>query len=239
MGHSSKKNKRSSGNRKGKEKAPSKDHPSHANDDPDLLSEDITSLSVIFQEEVTKLVSDSLVIQVKSRDDNSPTLANSLSAGCGDPQNHQFQNPKPILMLDFKGGSVLQLVTKLNVEQDLKANADSGEEKTSSRQTSRYLNNFEEISSLDKIHTKCDFISMCIVLREVATLSRLQHQHVVRYYQAWFETEVGGYAETTWGSLTAGSYSCSYKGDTTVNLTGPDNKLESTYLYIQMEYYPR
>ncbi|KAL5998063.1 hypothetical protein ACLOJK_008998 [Asimina triloba] len=121
---------------------------------------------------------------------------------------------------------------------------------------------------------------MCIVLREVATLSRLQHQHVVRYYQtlqcagalctgsslllaailslvvvveliprshefcihkfqAWFETEVGGYAETTWGSLTVGSSSCSYKGDTTVNLTGPDNKLESTYLYIQMEYCPR
>ncbi|CAI5998079.1 unnamed protein product, partial [Closterium sp. NIES-64] len=29
------------------------------------------------------------------------------------------------------------------------------------------------------------------ILREVATLSRLQHQHVVRYYQAWFETGAG------------------------------------------------
>ncbi|KAF3655243.1 hypothetical protein FXO38_14759 [Capsicum annuum] len=26
--------------------------------------------------------------------------------------------------------------------------------------------------------------------REVATLSRLQHQHVVRYYQAWYETGI-------------------------------------------------
>ncbi|KAI3710082.1 hypothetical protein L2E82_39855 [Cichorium intybus] len=43
------------------------------------------------------------------------------------------------------------------------------------------------------------------ILREVATVSRLQHQHVVRYYQ--FETRVGGlYNDATWGSKTAASF---------------------------------
>ncbi|KAL5998064.1 hypothetical protein ACLOJK_008999 [Asimina triloba] len=275
MGHSSKKKKRGGGSRKGKGKAPSKDHPFHANDDPDLLSEEITALCAIFQEDI-KLISDSPVIQpystdmdsddsdisallsvrclpgypfkcpklriipergllpddadkllsllvdqaninsregrvmvfnlvevaqeflseispvlkpadhvqglgldnnqwlhddlpivcdhncsssgpftyglvdlfsdlcgdvgswewsigtnavnpsfgrlsrnqVKSRDDNSPTLANSLSAGCGDPRNHPFQNPKPVPMLDIKGGSVSQPVAKFDVVKE-------------------------------------------------------------------------------------------------------------------------
>ncbi|XP_043817826.1 eIF-2-alpha kinase GCN2 isoform X3 [Manihot esculenta] len=77
------------------------------------------------------------------------------------------------------------------------------------------------------------------ILREVATLSRLQHQHVVRYYQAWFETGVAGsFGDTTWGSTTATSSTFSYRGANSADV-GQDNKLESTYLYIQMEYCPR
>ncbi|CAL1404688.1 unnamed protein product [Linum trigynum] len=74
------------------------------------------------------------------------------------------------------------------------------------------------------------------ILREVATLSRLQHQHVVRYYQAWFETGlVGSIDDIGWGSSTAASSTFSRQ---TSNV-GQDTKLESTYLYIQMEYCPR
>ncbi|XP_042985524.1 eIF-2-alpha kinase GCN2 isoform X3 [Carya illinoinensis] len=78
------------------------------------------------------------------------------------------------------------------------------------------------------------------ILREVATLSRLQHQHVVRYYQAWFETGVvSSFGDTTGGSMTAASSSFSYLGTSSVDALGHENKLESTYLYIQMEYCPR
>ncbi|XP_058102419.1 eIF-2-alpha kinase GCN2 isoform X2 [Magnolia sinica] len=148
------------------------------------------------------------------------------------------------------------------ISQFWKASADFVGENTLSLPSSRYLNDFEEISSLG--HGGFGHVMLCKnkldgrqyavkkiqlkdrslpvndkILREVATLSRLQHQHVVRYYQAWFETEVGGYGDTTWDSLTAGSSSCGYKGDTSTNPIGPDNKLESTFLYIQMEYCPR
>ncbi|KAJ6991384.1 hypothetical protein NC653_019544 [Populus alba x Populus x berolinensis] len=86
------------------------------------------------------------------------------------------------------------------------------------------------------------------ILREVATLSRLQHQHVVRYYQAWFETGVVGiFGDSTWGSTTAASSTFSYKGASSTFSykgastagVGQENKLESTYLYIQMEFCPR
>ncbi|XP_061950091.1 eIF-2-alpha kinase GCN2 isoform X2 [Populus nigra] len=77
------------------------------------------------------------------------------------------------------------------------------------------------------------------ILREVATLSRLQHQHVVRYYQAWFETGVVGiFGDSTWGSATAASSTFSHKGASYAGV-GQENKLESTYLYIQMEFCPR
>ncbi|KAL0358471.1 UNVERIFIED_CONTAM: eIF-2-alpha kinase GCN2 [Sesamum angustifolium] len=77
-------------------------------------------------------------------------------------------------------------------------------------------------------------------VREVATLSRLQHQHVVRYYQAWYETgAVGSDANTAWGSRTGMSSSFSYKDTGSSDQFGNENKLESTYLYIQMEYCPR
>ncbi|KAF5176666.1 eIF-2-alpha kinase GCN2, partial [Thalictrum thalictroides] len=134
---------------------------------------------------------------------------------------------------------------------------------TTSLPSSRYLNDFEELCSLG--HGGFGHVALCKnkldgrqyamkkirlkdkslqvndrILREVATLSRLQHQHVVRYYQAWFETEVGdGYNDSTSGSRTASCSSYSYMGPSSTDVIGPENVLESTYLYIQMEYCPR
>uniref|UniRef100_A0A0E0KS85 non-specific serine/threonine protein kinase n=1 Tax=Oryza punctata TaxID=4537 RepID=A0A0E0KS85_ORYPU len=83
------------------------------------------------------------------------------------------------------------------------------------------------------------FFGPQMVLREVATLSRLQHQHVVRYYQAWVETEYGQHhVLNAAGSRTAESSMYSYE-DISLSDAGGGNKQESTYLYIQMEYCPR
>ncbi|KAJ4844021.1 eukaryotic translation initiation factor 2-alpha kinase [Turnera subulata] len=127
---------------------------------------------------------------------------------------------------------------------------------------SRYLNDFEELQPLG--HGGFGHVVLCKnkidgrqyavkkirlkdkslpvddrILREVSTLSRLQHQHVVRYYQAWFETGVAGSCDdTTWGSGTAASSTFSHIGASSTE-AGLDNRLESTYLYIQMEYCPR
>nr|XP_011457263.1 PREDICTED: probable serine/threonine-protein kinase GCN2 isoform X1 [Fragaria vesca subsp. vesca] len=137
------------------------------------------------------------------------------------------------------------------------------EEPSTSLPSSRYLNDFEELHSLG--HGGFGHVVLCKnkldgrqyavkkirlkdkslplndrILREVATLSRLQHQHVVRYYQAWFETGgVGAHGDTTWGSRTAASSTFSFKGTSSADDIGNENKLESTYLYIQMEYCPR
>ncbi|KAK6930573.1 RWD domain, partial [Dillenia turbinata] len=128
--------------------------------------------------------------------------------------------------------------------------------------TSRYLNDFEELQSLG--HGGFGHVVLCKnkldgrqyavkkirlkdksldindrILREVATLSRLQHQHVVRYYQAWFETGVrGSYPDTPWVSVTP-TNSFSHMGANSSDVIGRENLLESTYLYIQMEYCPR
>ncbi|CAK7322614.1 unnamed protein product [Dovyalis caffra] len=128
--------------------------------------------------------------------------------------------------------------------------------------SSRYLNDFEELQPLG--HGGFGHVVLCKnkldgrqyamkkirlkdktlpvndrILREVATLSRLQHQHVVRYYQAWFETGVvDSFGDSTWGSGTVASSTFSYKGASSVDV-GQENKLESTYLYIQMEFCPR
>lgn len=78
------------------------------------------------------------------------------------------------------------------------------------------------------------------ILREVATLSRLQHQHVVRYYQAWYETGVVGSPDNSaQGTKTDMSASFSYRDASSLDPFGHEQKLESTYLYIQMEYCPR
>ncbi|KAI3470117.1 hypothetical protein Pfo_026780 [Paulownia fortunei] len=134
---------------------------------------------------------------------------------------------------------------------------------SSSIPSSRYLNDFEELQPLG--HGGFGHVVLCKnkldgrqyavkkirlkdkslpvndrILREVATLSRLQHQHVVRYYQAWYETGVvGSPANTAWGSKTGMTSSFSYKDTSSSDQFGQENKLESTYLYIQMEYCPR
>ncbi|CAI5949576.1 unnamed protein product [Closterium sp. NIES-65] len=101
------------------------------------------------------------------------------------------------------------------------------------------------------------------ILREVATLSRLQHQHVVRYYQAWFETGAGrstrhlpahtdtdsmeGSASPTAStSLASASEWLTRDADLTHSHSLPGGRdgrnggeAETTYLYIQMEYCPR
>ncbi|XP_030938863.1 eIF-2-alpha kinase GCN2 isoform X2 [Quercus lobata] len=146
------------------------------------------------------------------------------------------------------------------LSQFWKSTADFGEPSTSIP-TSRFLNDFEELKSLG--HGGFGHVVLCKnkldgrqyavkkirlkdkslpdrILREVATLSRLQHQHVVRYYQAWFETGVASsYGDTTGDSMTAASSTFSYLGTNSVDAVGQENKIESTFLYIQMEYCPR
>ncbi|CAI5464591.1 unnamed protein product, partial [Closterium sp. Yama58-4] len=101
---------------------------------------------------------------------------------------------------------------------------------------SRYLSDFEEVAMLGKggfgsvvlCVNKLDGRKYAIkriplrgkspalnskILREVATLSRLQHQHVVRYYQAWFETDLT-HSHSVPGGGTAG------KGDAAAGVGG-------------------
>ncbi|WVZ04349.1 hypothetical protein V8G54_025155 [Vigna mungo] len=139
-------------------------------------------------------------------------------------------------------------------------NPDLGGSNTVSH-TSRYLNDFEELRPLG--HGGFGHVVLCKnkldgrqyavkkirlkdksmpdrILREVATLSRLQHQHVVRYYQAWFETGVSDSSgDSAWGSKTTLSSTFSFTAATSNDVFGHENQLESTYLYIQMEYCPR
>ncbi|XP_076899148.1 eIF-2-alpha kinase GCN2-like [Bidens hawaiensis] len=143
-----------------------------------------------------------------------------------------------------------------------KTASDSKGQHTSPTLSSRYLNDFEELRPIG--HGGFGHVVLCKnkldgrqyavkkirlkdksqplddrILREVATLSRLQHQHVVRYYQAWFETgDAGCYSDATWGSRTAASSSFSYIDHSSTEVVGQDNKV-GTYLYIQMEYCPR
>ncbi|PIN15987.1 eIF-2alpha kinase GCN2 [Handroanthus impetiginosus] len=143
-----------------------------------------------------------------------------------------------------------------------KTSSDFGGE-SSSIPSSRYLEYFEELQPLG--HGGFGHVVLCKnkpdgrqyavkkirlkdksppvndrILREVHTLSRLQHQHVVQYYQAWYETGVvGSLADTAWSSKTGMSSNLSYKDTCSSDQFGHENKLESTYLYIQMEYCPR
>ncbi|KAH9727632.1 eIF-2-alpha kinase GCN2 [Citrus sinensis] len=148
------------------------------------------------------------------------------------------------------------------VSQFWKPSVDSGGPNMS-LPSSRYLNDFEELQPLG--HGGFGHVVLCKnkldgrhyavkkirlkdkslpvndrILREVATLSRLQHQHVVRYYQAWFETGVADFdGDSMWGSGTVASSTFSNRAASSADVIGQENKLESTYLYIQMEYCPR
>ncbi|KAK8958666.1 putative serine/threonine-protein kinase GCN2 [Platanthera guangdongensis] len=149
------------------------------------------------------------------------------------------------------------------ISQFWKFTSNFNEDGRSSLPKSRYLNDFEEIhflgrggfghvvlckNKLDGRHYAVKKIRLKDrnphvnekILREVATLSHLQHQHVVRYYQAWVETDISNYhGETTCGSMTAESFTGSFLDASVTSASVPDNRLESTYLYIQMEYCPR
>lgn len=152
-------------------------------------------------------------------------------------------------------------VTSSRISQFWKPVSDFRED-NASIPNSRYLNDFEEIHSLG--HGGFGHVVLCKnkldgrhyavkkirlkdkdihvnekILREVATLARLQHQHVVRYYQAWFETEYGKYhGENMFDSRTGESGSWSVSASL-ANADQTDYPHESTYLYIQMEYCPR
>lgn len=153
-----------------------------------------------------------------------------------------------------------QRMVTSKISQFWKTAADFGGQNSSRTASSRYLNDFEEQKPLG--HGGFGHVVLCKnkldgrqyavkkirlkdqgppvndrILREVATLARLQHQHVVRYYQAWYERGfAGSHADATLGSMTAVSSSIS---DTVASLADNENKLESTYLYIQMEFCPR
>ncbi|KAJ0093674.1 hypothetical protein Patl1_26367 [Pistacia atlantica] len=155
-----------------------------------------------------------------------------------------------------------QQMVSSRVSQFWKPTLDFGGQSTS-LPSSRYLSDFEELEPLG--HGGFGHVVLCKnkldgrqyavkkirlkdkslqvndrILREVATLSRLQHQHVVRYYQAWYETGVAGSdVDSNWGSGTAASSTFSHRAGSSADVTGLENKLESTYLYIQMEYCPR
>ncbi|XP_006478695.2 eIF-2-alpha kinase GCN2 isoform X1 [Citrus sinensis] len=155
-----------------------------------------------------------------------------------------------------------QKMVSSRVSQFWKPSVDSGGPNMS-LPSSRYLNDFEELQPLG--HGGFGHVVLCKnkldgrhyavkkirlkdkslpvndrILREVATLSRLQHQHVVRYYQAWFETGVADFdGDSMWGSGTVASSTFSNRAASSADVIGQENKLESTYLYIQMEYCPR
>ncbi|KAM0940124.1 putative protein kinase PEK-GCN2 family [Dioscorea sansibarensis] len=141
---------------------------------------------------------------------------------------------------------------------DLELSRDS----PSSLPNSRYLSDFEEVNSLG--HGGFGHVVLCKnkldgrlyavkkirlkdksphvndkILREVATLSRLQHQHVVRYYQAWYEAGPDTHHGDIHGSRTMESSSCTQLSNSLLNATGLSDNNESAYLYIQMEYCPR
>ncbi|CAH9082427.1 unnamed protein product [Cuscuta epithymum] len=152
-------------------------------------------------------------------------------------------------------------IASSKVSQFWKASSDLDVQNPLSSPSSRYLNDFEELQPLG--HGGFGHVVLCKnkldgrqyavkkirlkdknpplndhILREVTTLSRLQHQHVVRYYQAWFETGVAGCSDAAmFGSVPSSSFSC--KDASSSDAFGNENKLESTYLYIQMEYCPR
>ncbi|CAA7033110.1 unnamed protein product [Microthlaspi erraticum] len=101
------------------------------------------------------------------------------------------------------------------------------------------------IDALEYDDTKTVSASACSkVLREVTTLSRLHHQHVVRYYQAWEESGFAVSGSKTGGSSTS---SCSGTADDGLEARGikktgipaQDSTHVPSYLLIQMEHCTR
>eukprot|EP00850_Spirogloea_muscicola_P013114 SM000087S23396 [mRNA] locus=s87:428700:439817:+ [translate_table: standard] len=100
-------------------------------------------------------------------------------------------------------------------------------------------------SSLGK-HFIYAMVCMFMQTREVATLSRLQHHHVVRYYQAWIEKAARNNGPMVDGSTDLTSTSDPFTDSSTQEAPG-DSSAESgrggvqqlMHLYIQMEYCPR
>ncbi|KAL8509276.1 hypothetical protein ACS0TY_016465 [Phlomoides rotata] len=138
---------------------------------------------------------------------------------------------------------------------------------SSSVPNSRYLSDFEELKELGHggfgrvvlCKNKLDGWQYAVkkirledktlpvddrILREVEVLSQLQHRHVVRYYQAWYEAGDFGNPVNTSDSTDeeyANNRTPDFIDEEYSNNLPPENenKLESTYLYIQMEYCPR
>ncbi|KAF9604727.1 hypothetical protein IFM89_009523 [Coptis chinensis] len=86
----------------------------------------------------------------------------------------------------------------------------------------------------------------CKVAEEMSIKAKAREQTVKEAVlgleaKAWFETQVGGggFDDTASGSWTASCSSYGYIVPSSTNVLGPDSILESTYLYIQMEYCPR
>ncbi|KAJ4723447.1 eIF-2-alpha kinase GCN2-like [Melia azedarach] len=135
------------------------------------------------------------------------------------------------------------ILVSARVSQFWKPSVDSGGPSgpSASLPSSWYLNDFEELQPLGHGGFGHDE-SLPVndrIFREVATLSRLQHQHVFRYYEAWFETgDAGTDVDSMRGSGTAASSAFSNRAASSADVAGQENKLESTYLYIQMEYFP-
>ncbi|KAJ8774874.1 hypothetical protein K2173_018133 [Erythroxylum novogranatense] len=194
--------------------------------------------------------------------DSLPEITNELcSLGIFSEYTRDLAS-KPSLIFNKTFDSVFyQNMVSSSLSQFWKSTLDLGGSSTSSP-SSRYLNDFEELRSIGQggfghvvlCKNKLDGRHYAVkkvrlkdknlpvddrILREVATLSRLQHQHVVRYYQAWFETGVADSCDDSlWGSGTVVSSSLSHKVVNSADVE-KESKLESTYLYIQMEYCPR
>lgn len=81
------------------------------------------------------------------------------------------------------------------------------------------------------------------IMREVQTLSRMQHQHVVRYYAAWLETSVGIVHDTssedelfTEDESSSEVYSENIESGDDEDASSANEPKEVQCLYIQMEY---
>ncbi|RAL54983.1 hypothetical protein DM860_013679 [Cuscuta australis] len=189
-------------------------------------------------------------------------LSELFNLGLVSEQVRDLANEPPSIFNKAFSRAFQQHMVSSKISQFWKASSNLEVQNSLSSPTSRYLNDFEELRPLG--HGGFGHVVLCKnkldgrqyavkkirmkdknpplndhILREVTTLSRLQHQHVVRYYQAWFETGIAGSSDAMFGSRTVTSSSFSFKEASSSDAFGNENKLESTYLYIQMEYCPR